>query len=250
MDMAAALPGEYEGLTRYARSVVTDPHAADDLVSDTMLRALEKSDGFRGDSALATWLHRILHNLAVDRARAQREVPDDDIATAVELRWRADDYTVDAAVVVERSEMRESVRDALIRLPYTYRSAVVLHDAEGLTAREIAEITGIGVPAAKQRIRRGRMMLVSSLAQGHERRAQLRGVPLSCWEARRHVSSYLDNDLTATTRTAVESHLAVCPTCPALYTSLVATTDSLNAGLARDSDTTVPPALERRLRPT
>jgi len=248
--MAAALPGEFEGLTRYARSVVADPHAADDLVSDTMLRALEKSDSFRGDSALATWLHRILHNLAVDRARSQREVPDDDIATQVEDRWRADDYTVDAAIVVERSEVRELVRDALIRLPYSYRSAVVLHDAEGLTAREIAEITGIGTPAAKQRIRRGRMMLVSALAAGHERRAHLRGVPLSCWEARRHVSEYLDDELALDTKTAVERHLASCPTCPALYTSLVATTEALHTGVARDSDATIPPVLERRLRPS
>ena len=255
-ELAQLLPAEIPGLMRYASSIVRDRHLAEDLVGDTCVRALERSESFREEAKLSTWLHRILHNLAVDRARSAREVPADDIAAEVERRWQDNDYTVDAAVVVARAETAAELHDALIRLPYGHRAAVVLHDAEGLTGQEIADVLGIGLPAAKQRLRRGRMMLVSSLAQGVERRQATRGVPLSCWDARRRVSDYLDGDLSDGERTAVEVHLADCPTCPALYHSLVAATGALSgprlavphAQTNRDPDSTVPPAIERRLR--
>ncbi len=250
-ELAEVLPAEIPGLLRYATAMVRDPDLAQDLVGDTCVRALERSESFRAQSSLATWLHRILHNLAVDRARSRREVPDSDIAAEVERRWQDNDYTVDAAVVVARAETSAELHDALIRLPYTHRAAVVLHDAHGLTVAEVAEVFEIGLPAAKQRLRRGRMMLVTALANGVERREAVRGVPLSCWEARRHVSDYLDREVDARTAAALEAHLAGCPTCPALYRSLVATTEALaseNAAATRDSDSTIPPALQRRLR--
>lgn len=257
-ELAEVLPAEVPGLLRYARSIVRDPDLAEDLVGDTLVRALERAQGFRADSSLATWLHRILHNLAVDRARADHEVPSDDIAAEVERRWQDNDYTVDAAVVVARAETASELHDALIRLPYDHRAAVVLHDAEGLTAREIADIFGIGLPAAKQRLRRGRMMLVSSLALGAERREATRGVPLTCWEARRKVSDYLDGELAAQESRILETHLAGCPTCPALYQSLVAATGALASGrpqalgqggdVPRDPNSTIPPSVGRKLR--
>ncbi|MCB9413280.1 MAG: sigma-70 family RNA polymerase sigma factor [Actinobacteria bacterium] len=250
-ELAELLPAEIPGLLRYATAMVRDTDLAQDLVGDTCVRALERSESFRAESSLATWLHRILHNLAVDRARSRREVPDSDIAAEVEKRWQDNDYTVDAAVVVARAETSAELHDALIRLPYTHRAAVVLHDAHGLTAAEIAEVFDISLPAAKQRLRRGRMMLVTALANGVERRESVRGVPLSCWEARRHVSDYLDNDVDPRTAAALEAHLAGCPTCPALYRSLVATTEALageNEAATRDPDSTIPPALQSRLR--
>jgi len=63
---------------------------------------------------------------------------------------------------------------------------------------EIAGITGIGLSGARQRLRRGRMMLVTALARG--RPAPQEGVPMRCWEARSQVSDYLDGVLAATTR--------------------------------------------------
>jgi RNA polymerase sigma-70 factor (ECF subfamily) len=255
-ELADTLPTALPSLMRYARTVTRDPVAAEDLVQETVVRALERADGFRGDASLTTWLHRILHNLAVDAARRRREVPSDDVAERLEGQWREDAYTVDAAAVAARAEDREELLDALSHLPFDQRTAVVLHDAEGFTAREVAEIQGVGLPAAKQRLRRGRMLLVSQLALGHERRDALRGVPLRCWEARRHVSEYLDGDLTADVAQRVERHLEACPTCPPLYAGLVATTDALRSagedGRAhdaggRDPDSVVPPAVQRRL---
>lgn len=243
----AQLGDQIPGLLRYARSIAADDAVAEDLVSDTLVRALEKADSYRGESSLATWLHRILHNLAVDRFRRQREFASEDVAERVEQDWHDDAYTVDAATVVARAETTAELLDALVRLPFAYRTAVVLHDAHGLTNQQVAEIQGVSLPAAKQRLRRGRMMLVSSLAEGAERREALKGVPLGCWEARSQVSDYLDDELAQTDRSLLEAHLDTCPTCPPLYASLVGATEALKAG-QRDPDSVIDPAVLARIR--
>jgi RNA polymerase sigma-70 factor (ECF subfamily) len=248
-DVAARLPDEVAGLLRFARFLVRDPHDAEDLTSQTLVRALERAETFDGRSALSTWLHRIAHNLAVDRARRDREVPVEDLAEEVESRWRDDAYTVDAEQVVTRAEARQELEDALIRLPVAYRAMVVLHDAEGLTVAQVADIAGISLPAAKQRLRRGRMMLVTALSRGSERRAVLTGVPLRCWDARSRVSDYLDGLLAPPEATAVERHLGACPTCPPLYASLVGATEAVarTRGSWRDPDDVVPVAQAERI---
>lgn len=242
LDLAALAPTAAPRLYRFARSLTRDDAAAEDLVQETFARALERAASYRGDAPPEAWLRRILHNLAVDRARrSERET----VVAEVEERWRDDAYTVDPAVVVARTETREELEDALVHLPFDYRAAVVLHDVEGWTVKEIADAAGIGLPAAKQRLRRGRMMLVSQLARGAERREALKGVPLRCWDARRLVSDYLDGELPAQARGALELHLETCPTCPPLYTSLVGVRDAL--GALRDPDSVVPPDLAGRI---
>lgn len=245
VDVAARLPAEVPGLLRYARTIVRSGPLAEDLVQETLLRGLQRADSFRGEASLTTWLHRILHNLAVDQFRQDREDATGEVEREVEEKWHANDYTVDAAVVIERAETREELQDALVRLPVIYRTAVVLHDAEGMTVAEIADVQGIGLPAAKQRLRRGRMMLVSALARGSERRNALQGVPLRCWDARSKVSDYLDDELGDPDRALVERHLKVCPTCPPLYAGLVGARDAL--GALRDADTVVPAPLADRI---
>ncbi|HQR27035.1 MAG TPA: sigma-70 family RNA polymerase sigma factor [Nocardioides sp.] len=239
---------ELPGLLRYAMALTRDPDRAADLVQDTVARALERSDQYRGESAPATWLHRVMYHLFVDdvRRRAADPVEDEMLAGAVEAAWRDDAYTVDAEAVLLRAEVREELYDALVRLPVGYRSAVVLHDVEGLTAGQVAEVAQVSLPAAKQRIRRGRAMLVSALAGGVERREATRGVPMRCWQARSRIDDYLSGELAEADRTVLEQHLAACPTCPALYASIVGVTEAL--GSMRDPDTVVPPVLAARVR--
>lgn len=230
-------------LYRFALSITRDPDLAADLVQDTFVRAMERSNQYRGDAPLRAWLRRILHNLAIDRARrSQREI----IVEDVEDDWKDDEYTVDPAAVALRTHVREEVEDSLTRLPFIYRSAVLLHDVEGWTMAQIAEVQAISLPAAKQRLRRGRMALVTALAEGHTRRQRLKGVPMRCWDARKHVSDYLDGALDAATVRLVETHLEVCPTCPPLYAALVDTHGEL--GALRDPDAVVPPGLDDKIR--
>ena len=111
---------------------------------------------------------------------------------------------------------------------------------------QIAEVQGVGLPAAKQRLRRGRMMLVDALSQGLERRDALHGVPLRCWDARSRVSDYLDDGLVASDRMLVQRHLEACPTCPPLYAGLVGARAAL--GALRDTDSVVPVSLADRIK--
>ncbi len=230
-------------LYRYALGVTNDPDLAADTMQDTIVRALERRHQYRHEAPMGHWLIRIAHNLIIDRARrAQHEM----LVDEVEDNWRDDSYTVDAEAVVQSAATRAELLDALARLPYIYRSAVVLHDIEGLRVVDIAEIHDISLPAAKQRLRRGRMTMVNALAAGHQRRVATKGVPMPCWDAREHVSDYLNGDLDSPTAALVETHLASCPTCPPLYAALVGVHDEL--GRLRDPNSVVDPNLERRIR--
>lgn len=240
--VGAAIVDDLDGLYRFALLLTGDSHAAQDVVQETAVRALAAAGGFRGDASARTWLHRIAHNVVIDSARRSGRV----VPTAeVEALWRDDDYTVDTAEVVARATDRAELEDALIRLPETQRTAVVLHDVEGWTVPEIATATGVSLPAAKQRLRRGRMALVTALAAGPERRRQTQGTPMRCWDARQLVSDYLDGDLPDTEVGRVEAHLERCPTCPPLYAALVGVHDEM--GRLRDTDAVVPDALARRI---
>jgi anti-sigma factor RsiW len=89
------------------------------------------------------------------------------------------------------------------------------------------------------------MMLVSALAEGDPKRAASLAQPVRCWQARRHISSYLDGELDVPTRDAVEGHLATCPTCPPLYAGLVGVRDIL--GGLRDPDSVVEERIAARI---
>jgi RNA polymerase sigma-70 factor, ECF subfamily len=245
---ADALTSELPGLLRYARMLTRNDDAAAELVQLTAVRALEKQDQFRGEAKLGTWLHRIMYRQYLDQLRRHEPIPVDEaeLVAANDQDWSTDGYTVSSEAVVERAQDRQALLDALIRLPITYRVAVLLHDLEGLTAAQIAEVEQVSLPAAKQRIRRGRQLLVSALAGADQRRAELIGVPLNCWTARSRISDFLDEELTPGERAGLERHLAACPTCPALYASIVGVSGVLNS--MRDPDSVIPAELAQRIR--
>ncbi len=215
---------------------------AEDLAQEAALRAWSRQRQLHDGAGVGPWLNRILVNLVIDRSRAHHDELD---VADVEDRWRSDDYTVDPEQVLARAELRDELEDGLVRLPAGYRVVVVLHDAVGWPVPEIAETLRIGLPAAKQRLRRGRMMLVSALADGDPKRAASLAQPVHCWQARRHISSYLDGELDAPTRAAVEGHLAACPTCPPLYAGLVGVRTIL--GELRDPDSVIEDRIAMRI---
>lgn len=241
------LESEIPGLVRYARYLTRDAVEAEDLVQDTLERAIARGESFRGESSLTTWLHRVMHHRYLDtrRRRTPEPTPDRDLLASVEAAWRDDRYTVDPEAVLARAEVRDDLRDALVHLPVILRSAVVLHDLQGLTSAEVATGQGIGLPAAKQRLRRGRALLVSLLAEDEERRLAMKGVPMRCWQARARIGDYLDDELLAAERTRIEGHLASCPTCPGLYASIVGV--SAAVGRLRDPASVIPADIARRL---
>lgn len=240
---AQALVAELPRLVRLATRLVRDADQAEDCAQETIVGAWRRRDQLRDPAALSAWLRRSLVNRVIDRSRVHHNELD---IEAVEADWRDDRYSVAPDRVLERAELRDELEDALARLPVIYRLPVVLHDVVGWTAGEIARAMDAGLPATKQRLRRGRMMLVSALAEDDERRLASLAQPLRCWRARQHVSAYLDGELDDATRSAVEEHLETCPTCPPLYAGLVGVKASL--GGLRDPDTVVDDAIAGRIR--
>lgn len=228
---------------RLATRLVRDADQAEDCAQETIVGAWRRRDQLRDSRALSAWLRRSLVNRIIDRSRVHREELD---IEAIEADWRDDRYSVAPERVLERAELRDELEDALARLPVIYRLPVILHDVIGWTALEISHAMDGGLSATKQRLRRGRMMLVSALAEGNERRQASLAQPLRCWRARRHVSAYLDDELEAGTRAAVQAHLESCPTCPPLYAGLVGVKASL--GGLRDPDSVVEEAIAERIR--
>lgn len=241
-DFGTALSAELPRLSRLALHLVKNSSAAEELTQDAALKAWARRNQLGEGAPIAPWLNRILVNLVIDRSRAR---PDELTISDIEDRWSDDDYTVDPERVLARADLRDELEDALVRLPAGYRTVVVLHDALGWTVADIAHSLRIGLPAAKQRLRRARMMLVTALADGDPRRTASLAQPIRCWQARRHVSGYLDEDLAVADRIAVEEHLAVCPTCPPLYAALVGVRTSLEA--LRDPDSVVPDQIASRI---
>ena len=129
-----------------------DASEADELVQDVFVRAWEKLAGFRGQSTLATWLHRLAVNVVLEKWRlAKRHAlrmiddPDDDAFGAV-ARGGDPDVEMDLATAMEK-------------LPVGARTEFVLYDIEGYSHDEIATMTGIASGTSRtQRFRQPRVL--------------------------------------------------------------------------------------------
>jgi RNA polymerase sigma-70 factor (ECF subfamily) len=155
-----------------ALAVLGDPADAEDVVQETLLRAWRGMRGFRRNSSLRTWLHRIAVNEA-NRAleRTARRLPTVDL-TAEQLRASSPpDHG--PAQQAEYRELRAAFQKTLLALPPAHRSAVLLRDVEGLSTREAADITGIGEAAFKSRLHQARLKMRAGLGGESGKRASL-----------------------------------------------------------------------------
>jgi len=114
---------------------------AEDVVQDTWIKAVEKLDTFRWESALGTWLHAIAVNVSRESARRRGRRQETDLP-AEELPARAP---------LERVEVTDLER-AIAALPDGYRTVLVLHDVEGFTHEEIGAQLGIAAGTAKSQL--------------------------------------------------------------------------------------------------
>jgi len=139
-----------------------DPEEAADALQDAMIAAFRRADHFRGDSAVTTWLHRIVVNAALDRMRSRAARP----ATGCQ-----DEDTLDALAAgrqplgdpSECSDTAIDVRAALQQLVPEQRAALVLVDMLGCSVLDAAEVLGVSEGTVKSRAARGRARLLPRL---------------------------------------------------------------------------------------
>lgn len=137
------------------------PTDAEDLANDTLLRALAAVDGFRGEAALGTWLHRIGVNLAYDLLRRR----DRDPVLPAEQVVDMPEVAVDAAVgdPLDQRQMSQCVSQLLAKLPAHQREPLVQADILDRTAADIAKEAGISLGNAKIRLHRARHAMKAAL---------------------------------------------------------------------------------------
>lgn len=167
-ELATCIESRRSHLTRMAVSMLDDEAEAEDVVQDAALSALQARVGFRSDADVCTWFQRICLNACYQSLRRRKSAASLEEAARLEQLWRDPGYTVDPARVVVALEDQRRIRVALGHLSPEQRTAVVLHDLNGLKAREIAANTGISLPTIKSHLRRGRQALVSLLAGAQE----------------------------------------------------------------------------------
>jgi RNA polymerase sigma-70 factor, ECF subfamily len=143
-----------------ARWLVRDPAAAEDVVQDAMVRALDYFASFRGENARA-WLLRIVRNVALTRLEQRarsREAPLD--AEPGGSHEHLADDAPDPEAAMAHSEGMSQLERMLSSLPPDLRECVVLRELEDLSYRDIARITGVPVGTVMSRLYRGRRALL------------------------------------------------------------------------------------------
>ena len=142
-----------------------NPEEASDALQDALISAYRRADSFRGDSAVTTWLHRIVVNASLDRLRRRAvrtwvPLPEEgEGATLVD-----DSRLADPGAAAESRETVAEVRAALDTLPPDQRAAIVLVDLEGWSVEDAAQALDCPVGTVKSRCFRGRAKLAERLA--------------------------------------------------------------------------------------
>ena len=148
-----------------------DAEEAADALQDAMISAFRQASGFRGDSAVTTWLHRIVVNACLDRLRRRAARPavtglDEqvmDVLAPAALAGADEGASTDTAI---------DVTAALRTLPPDQRAVLVLVDMLGYPVADAAAVLGISTGTVKSRCARGRARLLPKLAHLYGRGTQ------------------------------------------------------------------------------
>jgi len=149
------------GLTALARRHCRDPHWAEDLVQETLVRALRGLPGFRGDSSLRTWLFRILVRLAAEPRRWQRNEP----AQALGELEVPDTLGAMPLENVMARELKDRVEEAMERLTHRQRTALHLRAAEGMDYATISSILNCTTVAARMHVLEARRKVLARVKE-------------------------------------------------------------------------------------
>jgi RNA polymerase sigma-70 factor, ECF subfamily len=148
-------------------AIVGNADDAEDAMQDTFLKAFQHIGSFQRRSKFSTWMTRIATNTAVQhlRDRGRSESIDEDPEAHKDFRPRLiRAWGEDPEQLYSRAERRGLVETELMKLPPKYRVALVLRDIEQLSGEEAAAALGLGLPALKARLFRGRLMLREALS--------------------------------------------------------------------------------------
>jgi RNA polymerase sigma-70 factor, ECF subfamily len=147
-DFHNLIKREIPRLRRYARALTRNGDRADDLVQETLLRAIAKSHLWQTGTDIRAWLFTIMHNQHVNHVRSSiREGVTVDLEDAPAMTAEP--------VATTRLELRDLER-ALAKLPTEQREVILLVGLEGMAYEEVAEVLGVPVGTVRSHLSRGR----------------------------------------------------------------------------------------------
>lgn len=166
-ELRAQIAGLLPDLRGFARFLVRERAAADDLVQDAVVRALAALDQFQTGTNLKAWLFTIVRNAFYEGARKRRREKN-----LIEQHGPVDEASRPA---VEARQALQDLQGLLFQLPPLLREALILVGAQELTYDEAAAVCGVPVGTVKARVSRGRAALAAAvrradgrIEQGHD----------------------------------------------------------------------------------
>lgn len=181
-ESADRLAAQREAIYRHILAIVRDAAEAEDLTQETLLRAYAGLATLSDPARLVPWLYRIATNVAYDRFReaSYRHRPSSLAEDAAGAEPGLAEAVVDRGSRldkrVEQREMSACVQDYIAALPEPYRAVILLHDVQGLTNPEIAELLDLSLATVKIRLHRARKRLRAVLAEDCSFSTDERGV--------------------------------------------------------------------------
>lgn len=145
-------------LLRFAERLLRDAGEAEDVVQETFLRLWQHARDYSPQARVTTWLHRIAHNLAVDRLRARgrlKPLLDED----------AMPESTTPKTLLDEKRRALALEAALAGLPERQAAAVVLVHLHGHTGAEAAEVLGVSAEALESLLARARRALKTDLVR-------------------------------------------------------------------------------------
>jgi len=183
----------YGEVQRFLFRLVQDTSLAEELTQETFLKAYQAWAGFRGEAPERIWLLRVARSVCLDylrspRSRAGRATS---LHHAEAEGWepRAESAAIagkepppSLEQAARQAEMTRCVQQFVLSLPETIRTPLILHDMEGLTNAQIAQVLGCSLEAAKMRLHRARARLREMVEERcdlfHDERNVLSCLPL------------------------------------------------------------------------
>ncbi len=156
---------------RVALRIVGDTDRARDVAQDACVKALRGSSGFGGRSGLATWLHRITVNCAMDQLRRQKRSTQTETVENLELAGVRTVVSTTPAVLAERRELFAHAVAMIERLPDDCRGAFVLTQLDGYSYDDAAVIEGQPRGTVASRVHRAKRILMEQLTDLSDGRA-------------------------------------------------------------------------------
>jgi RNA polymerase sigma-70 factor (ECF subfamily) len=179
MNSEAVFETYRDKIQGYITSLVRDPVQAEDLVQDTFLRAHRSRESLRDPAAVRAWLYQIATNVCCDHFR-RLGIPAAPLTGLefIELLESGAAGQEESGIesLVAQGEMSRCVQRLIHQLPETYRLALLLHDAHGLTNSETAQVLNCSLEAAKILLHRARRKLKEVLIQACDFSHDERGV--------------------------------------------------------------------------